>query len=269
MSANPHIDALVALGMTPLEASVYEYLIGHAAATGYRIGRGIDKPTANTYKALASLQEKGAVVVDGGRRRLYRAVAPDELLNTFERRFMEHRRAAASGLVALATGRDDDRIYQLTTFDQVVERLRKMLGRCREVAVLNLSTGVVPRVAGDLEFAAEIGADVVVRVWEETEISGVRCVLANDGTAGGGVHTASAAIDGCEMLLATLDPEGAAVRRALWTAHRDMAAVVHRSIVAELMFAEIENGLSDGLSTDEIEETFETYRALRNHVPTG
>jgi sugar-specific transcriptional regulator TrmB len=267
MSSLPHIESLVALGMTPLEAAVYEHLVQHPSATGYRISRGIDKPTANTYKALASLEEKGAVVVDDDRRRLYCAVPPDELLGTLERRFMEHRRSAAAGLAGLADTRGDNRIYQLRTTEQIVERLRRMVARTREVAVFDLSPWAVERVSEDLELAAGGGARVVVRVYD-TDIAGVQCVRGEDDTANPAAHTANAVVDGKEMLLAALDPDGAAVHRALWTVHRDVVRVVHRAIVAELMFAEIERGLAEGLSTDALEETFEDYRRLRDRAAT-
>jgi sugar-specific transcriptional regulator TrmB len=263
MSNPEHIDALVALGMTPLEAAVYTHLIQFTSATGYRVARGIDKPTANTYKALASLHDKGAVALDDEKRRLYHAVPPDELLNALERRFMDHRRAAASGLAKLDSGHSDDRIYQLQTLEQVVERLRKMLSRCREVAVLDLSPWVVTRVAGELEFAASSGATVAVKVYEPTEIDGVRCVACDDDVALHNAQAANAVIDRHEMLMAVLDPEGAAVQRAIWTVHKDLAWVLHRSVVAEMLYAEVEGGLAKGLSTDELEDMFDTYRELR------
>lgn len=263
-----HLDSLVALGLTRLEAVVYEHLVQHEATTGYRIARGIDKPTANTYKALASLEQKGAVVVDDDRRRVYRAVAPDELLGSLQRRFAEHRRTAASGLAALAGVGDDHRVYHLRTVDQVVERLRRMIARCRAVAVLDPTPWLLARMSDDLEAAAGGGARVVVRVYENVDIDGVHCVSTGGPFAEPAVHTANAVVDGKEMLLAALEPEGGGVRRALWTAHPDIVRVVHRAIVAELMFAEVERSLAEGLSTDELEETFEDYRTLRNLGPT-
>src|SRR5215470_8119557 len=72
--------ALVALGFTAIEASAYAFLVQASPATGYGIARAIGKPVANTYQALQSLRQKGAVLVDGRGRRQWRAVPPGELL---------------------------------------------------------------------------------------------------------------------------------------------------------------------------------------------
>jgi sugar-specific transcriptional regulator TrmB len=272
MSPGPHIESLTALGLTGLEAAVYARLLRSAPETGYRVARAIGKPTANTYKALASLEEKGAVVVGDEARRLYRAVPPDELLDALERRFMDHRRRAAAGLAALEPPAGDDRIYQLKTPAQVLERLRKMLARSRRTAVVDLAPWVVGQVAGDLEDAADAGSAVTAKVYEPVEIAGVEVVVAPAAARDASPERdepVNAVVDGSEMLLASIRPDGSAVRRAVWTANTALARVLHRAIVAEQLFAAVERGLAEGLSTDELEETFETHRRLRDEPAAG
>lgn len=270
MPPTPHIESLTALGLTGLEASVYAHLLGSAPATGYRVARAIGRPTANTYKALASLEEKGAVAVGNEARRLYRAVPPDELLDALERRFMDHRRRAAAGLAALQPPAGDDRIYQLTTPMQVLERLRKMLARSRRTAVVDLAPWVVEQVAGDLEYAADTGSAVTAKVYEPVEIAGVEVVVAAAETGDlAGDEPVNAVVDGREMLLASIHPDGSTVGRALWSANAALARVLHRAIVAEQLFAAVERGLAKGLSTDELEETFEAHRRLRDEPAAG
>ncbi|MDO8629132.1 MAG: helix-turn-helix domain-containing protein, partial [Phycisphaerales bacterium] len=70
------IQTLVPLGFTPLEGEVYAILVAESPATGYRVAQAIGKPVANTYKAIESLERKGAIVVDDGESRLCRAVPP-------------------------------------------------------------------------------------------------------------------------------------------------------------------------------------------------
>lgn len=60
---------LKALGFSEIESLVYAYLVGREPTTGYRVSHAIGKPTANTYKAIASLQQAGAVLVDEGDNR--------------------------------------------------------------------------------------------------------------------------------------------------------------------------------------------------------
>jgi hypothetical protein len=257
-----HLQALVSLGMTPLEAAVYACLLERPSSTGYAVARAVGKPTANTYKALAGLEDRGAVTVTDEGKRLYRAVAPVELLDALERRFRANRDAAARGLSRLEVTRDDDGIHGLRTFEQVIARLRRMIARCRVSAVLDLAPVAASALTEDLAAAAATGADVRVKVAEPTEIDGVTCVAGSD--RGADVTPVAAVTDGLEVLLATLDGASGQLRRAVWTRQPDLAAVVHRALVAELLFAEVDAGLSRGLSIDELEDTFATYARLRS-----
>src|SRR4051812_35804269 len=113
------IEALVALGFTGLEAEVYAWLLGESPATGYRVAQALGKPAANTYKAIESLQQKGAVLVEDGESRLCRAVPAEELLRQAERGFAEKRAAAARALSELRGPGGDERVYTIRTADQV------------------------------------------------------------------------------------------------------------------------------------------------------
>ena len=44
--------SLVDLGLTPLEAEVYRFLLGAPGSTGYRIAQATGKPVGNSYKAI-------------------------------------------------------------------------------------------------------------------------------------------------------------------------------------------------------------------------
>src|SRR5262249_42168099 len=95
--------ALADLGFTALEAEIYLLLLAESPATGYRIAQRLAKPTANVYKGLESLEQKGAVLVGEGAGRLARAIEPDELLAQVERRFHSRRERAANALAGVRT----------------------------------------------------------------------------------------------------------------------------------------------------------------------
>ena len=52
---------LTEMGFTSLEAEIYLFLITTGSETGYAIAKGLNKATANVYKALDSLSAKGAI----------------------------------------------------------------------------------------------------------------------------------------------------------------------------------------------------------------
>ncbi len=74
---------LQALGFTETEALVYGYLVENSPATGYRISHAIGKQPANTYKALRSLEDKGAIIIESGKSNLCQAVPPEEFSTTW------------------------------------------------------------------------------------------------------------------------------------------------------------------------------------------
>ena len=88
------IDELRELGLTDLEASIYVQLLGTKASTGYAIAKAIAKPVANVYKALTTLEKKGAIYVEEGSNRLCSAVPAEELLDAMERNFKGNKEKA-------------------------------------------------------------------------------------------------------------------------------------------------------------------------------
>lgn len=255
--------SLIALGWTPIEALAYASLLEHPRSTGYGVARRIGKPTANTYKALISLEGRGAVTVEGGARRLYTAVAPGELLDGMERRFRQHRETAFRGLAQLEPKRGDDGVHHLRTRDQLVARLRRMLGRCRSAALLELPPSVLDRVADDISLAGDGGADVRIKTSQPVDLDGVTRVVVGEHTP-----VVNAVIDSREMLLAALGP-GEKLRHGVWSARADISALAHRALVAELLFADVDTGLEQGISIDELEETFGAYARLRTLAGGG
>ena len=85
MPESESVEVLSELGFTNLEAEIYAFLLQESPVTGYRIAQAIGKPAANTYKAIQTLELKGAVIVDEGSSRMCRAVSADELLNRLGR----------------------------------------------------------------------------------------------------------------------------------------------------------------------------------------
>src|SRR5688572_3972866 len=129
--------ALEGLGFSEQEAAVYGFLLQESPATGYRIAQAINKPVANTYKSLSSLQAKGAVVVDegDGEARQCRAVPFDEFSAQMERALRDRCRLAAEAASRLKPARDDDGVYRLGTVEQVLGRATQMISRARVVVL--------------------------------------------------------------------------------------------------------------------------------------
>ena len=111
--------------------------------------------------------------MDDGESRLCRAVPPEEFMDQLERRFRESRERATALAREMAVEPQDDRIYRLTTLDQVYERSRKMLEGCKEVALLELDPGPLDVLRDVVEATAARGVKLSVRIYKPDEIKGV------------------------------------------------------------------------------------------------
>lgn len=264
-SIEESVRHLAALGFTELEASVYVYLVENSPATAYRVAQGIGKPVANTYKAVESLQQKGAVLVDETKTRLCRAVPPDDLLGRLEKTFEARREAAARSLARLQpAGGDDDGIFTLTSPEQVYERCGQMLERARDVVLLDAFPAAVEMLRPGLEAAAARGIPVAVQAYAPAELAGVDVIIplgaekVQERWTGQWVCLM---VDGAEYLFAYLDENGKTVHQAIWSESAFLSWVHHSNLGGFLRSQVLERLLQDGASVEEMKAALvKTYR---------
>jgi sugar-specific transcriptional regulator TrmB len=265
MSQLDPIQALVDLGFTGLEAEVYAYLLAHSPATGYRVAQALGKPTANTYKAIESLQVKGAVMVDEGATRVCRAVPTDELLGRLERAFQLQRSQADRALATLQRESSDDRVYQLRTRDQVMERCRAMFRECQRVALLDIFPEPLAELQGDIEAMARRGVLVSMEVYRPTSVEGVDAVCAPRGDQvleGWPGQQLNVVTDAQEYLLALLETDGPDVLQAIWSRSTYLSCLYHSGLAAEIGLARLVNAISDDRSMDDLRAVVEKRPTL-------
>jgi len=232
------VAALQALGFTELEAAIYTFLLQESPATGYRVAQAIGKATANTYKAISSLESKGAILVDEGGSRLCRAVPPEELLSQMDRRFQDQRRRAEEALSHLEQAPDDERVYHLRTRDQVLERARQMLGRARQAAVLSLSPLLVEALRPALEAAAARGVAVLLKGYLPVDVPGVHVAVSTRFESVPELlpgDELSLSVDALELLTAMLSRAGDAALQAIWSSSPFLAFNHYNGLYCEWM----------------------------------
>jgi sugar-specific transcriptional regulator TrmB len=255
----PAARALSELGFTGLEAEVYAFLLGQAPATGYRIAQGIGKPVANTYKAIASLHAKGAIEVDDGNTRLCRPVPSDELIGRLARDFEARKEEARVLLQELGAPEADDRIYQLRSRSQVLQRAAEMLLRTQEVAV-----GVLP--ADALEALADaLGTSpgrVVIATAASVVPANIEAVPVDPAMP---ADLFILAIDGEESLCGTISSEEAS---AFWTRNPAMARPQFAGASAMVNLRAVASRLEDGAGPKRISKALVTAPGVED-TPGG
>jgi sugar-specific transcriptional regulator TrmB len=259
------IPSLEAMGLTRLEALAYSYLVANPATTGYKVSKGIGKPTANVYRALESLERKGAVTNDRASPPLFRAVAPDELFDRLEREFLDRREIAARALKSLAveTDADQDGVFALKTVEQVMGRARVMLTAARRVAVLDASSQMLAEFADAMDDARARGARVITLVRGAADGGEQDDVIIDTANPAPEASALRLVLDAREALIASIARPANSVRDAMWTRSALFARTLHEAIANEAFFIRVEQGLRDGLSVDELEGTYEWCRAIR------
>jgi sugar-specific transcriptional regulator TrmB len=242
--------ALTFLGFSEIEALVYCFLLEESPATGYRVSHGIGKPTANTYKAIAALALRGAIVIDDSESRLCRAVPPDELLQRLDRDFDTRKRAAEAELSKIRQAEGDDRVYYLNSVEQVVERARSMLKAAKRAALLELFPRTVAFLSADLEAAAKRGVKVAVKVYEPVKLAGVIVVATREVERVLSVwpgQQISIAVDGEQFMTALLSQDATAIHQALWSNSTFLSCFYYNALNVEHVLTEVENKMgSDG-----------------------
>ncbi|HUU04813.1 MAG TPA: helix-turn-helix domain-containing protein [Patescibacteria group bacterium] len=237
-SSKNAINPLMELGLTGLESQIYAFLVENSPATGYRIANGINKPTANTYKALHELLAKGIVIGEDSTPRAFRAVPIAALLERLEKRFQKMKALAAVELAQLKPAVEDEKIYRLQTAEHVYERFREMLMRAEKIVLLDLFPAALAELKDEVEATAERGVHVVLKLYRPADLRGCIMVVEPSGpeviARWPGV-AANAIVDGREHLIAFLSPDQHRVHDAIWSRNTVISANFHGALFAGIL----------------------------------
>ncbi len=237
---NQRVAPLLDLGFTEIEALVYLCLLQCSPLTGYAIAKAIGKPTANTYKAIERLAHKDAIVVDEGENRLCRAVPPELVLQRIKTDFDQHSRDARELMVSLHRHPDDERIYQMRSGNQVLDRARDMLAKAGEVVVADLFPAAARALQDDLIDAAERGIEVCVLVYESIELGRARVVQYQNHEytlrQWPGINLALVC-DAQQHIYALMTEDCAGVHQAVWSESLYLSCMAHNHLATQFELA--------------------------------
>lgn len=253
------------LGFTSLEAEIYVFLLQHSPATGYKIAKGIGRSFTNTYKALAGLQARGAILVDESESKLSRAVPVEELMDQLQARFTEQRRKAEAAVNRLPLSPADTGIYRFNSVDQVYERFRVMLRECEERALVELFPGPCKKLRKPVEEAAARGIDLSVRTYAGETFEGVRMIhspFSESNMESWNSQWMALFIDGRQFLLAHISQDEKGVYEAIWSANLFLARAFYSYINSDLHHYSFRPMLEQASSVDQMREEYQRTEAL-------
>lgn len=256
--------AMAALGLTPLEAEVYLFLLSEPGSTGYRAAQALGKPVGNIYKAIESLESKGAAALsDDDGNRTAAATPPVEWLNAQRSAFDGALAAAERALAEVEFDEAvDEACYRLTSRAQVVGRWNAMLGRAKQFAIATMAPSLAAELAPALRTAGA-RVPVAVKVFDRVHIPGVEVVL--DPRGMGPVHAGpgswcSLTVDGRESLVFLMDVDGRELHTASWTRHPLWAWCHYTGMSSDLVLCSVRNALAAGADADKIRSQLDRMR---------
>jgi predicted transcriptional regulator len=228
--------ALAEMGFTELEARLYCELLRASPATGYRLSQIVGKAPANVYQALASMSQKGIVVADDDETKHYRAIAPAEVLEDLRQDFDRRRVLAEEALKKVFAPPERDRIYQVRTPQQVMDRARAMIEAARTIVLFDLGPELLEVLGPSLTKASASGVTVAGVTYAPTPDLGFPCVE----TVGAAYRDRlpgqplTVVVDAREYLMAHLSRDGAQVLHGVWSDSPYLACVEHSGLSCEI-----------------------------------
>jgi sugar-specific transcriptional regulator TrmB len=263
------LSFLSTMGFTSLEIEIYQFLINNPPANGYTISKKTGRYKANVYNALASLKNKGAILINEGKGQTYKAVLPNNLVNQMQKRLGEIKNHAEKLTEKLETSGIDERIYQLSSVEQVYERYSTILINCREVALAELFPEPLRILRKDIENASSRGIKITVRSYKSDDLEGPLLIQSPFGTDTFKEHNGnwlSIFADGTQFLIAHLTPDCEKVRYAYWSQNPFLSWAFFSYISRDFLYYSLRPSIT---SSKTIEELQSILQSLEIQYPIG
>lgn len=133
------LKMLNGIGLNDLESTIYTWLLQNKKSTGYKIAKSINKPVANTYKALDSLAQKGAVICDqSANKKNYESVDIKQFLDKIESEFKHKRQQLETEIGKLEQKEISGGIYKIKSKAMVYQKAIEMINSTEDILLIDI-----------------------------------------------------------------------------------------------------------------------------------
>jgi len=227
---NESLEYLKQLGFNQLEAEVYLYLLSNEPMTAYKVGKALNKPTANVYKAIDSLSQKGAAIIESNKNKSCRAIQPREFLNHYKKSFIDKTDKLESLLNNIDEEHYDEKTYSINSAPLVFERFRSMMNKANVVVVIDVFPNVLDEVLDSILETIQRGVKVYIQVYEPIDIAGAEVTfteVAEKSLAHWQTQQINLIVDGEQYLVGLLNNNMTEVIQSTWSNNYYMACILH------------------------------------------
>jgi len=237
------------LGLNDLETTIYIWLLVNNRSTGYKIASQINKPIANTYKALKNLEKKGAILTDNSSKRKYfDTVSVEEFLNKLEREFLNTKGLIIEEAKKLQIRQEPGGIFQLESPELAFEKAVNMINTAETALLIDCFPTPLTKIKKHLKEKSSEKISIFLKNYCDTEIDNINQIksenpeLPVDGIDGEWMIVLK---DTTESLIAQFAKGGEELKHCIWTNDPFLSFVLFNGSIFEFSYTEIYNKVYD------------------------
>jgi sugar-specific transcriptional regulator TrmB len=238
---DPLIGTLQALGFTEYEAKAYLALLEKAPLSAYAVARLSGVPRSKIYEVLQGMVERGEVLASYSNPTQYAPLSPHELIALRRREAETTLEAAEQGLKRHAAATSSrDLIWDIAGRDEIIERVREVIGRAQWRVLLHIWAEDAPEVRATLAESTVRGVEVIVIAYGELDYPFARVYyheMTDEFTQGRGGRWIILSVDQQEIVagIVSLGSES----RAAWSSHPGLVTPITEQAKHDLYIMEM------------------------------
>ncbi len=260
-------ESLKQLGLNNLEAEVYMHLLTNHPMTAYKVGKEINKPTANVYKAIESLSKKGAVIIEDNKNKHCKAVSSNEFINHYEKNILSKTKMVKSLLENMGKDYYDEKTYSIDSVPLVFERFRTMMQKAKVVAVIDAFPKALNQVVDSINMAIERGVKVYIQTYKPIDIPGADIAftqIADKALSHWQSQQLNLVIDGEEYIVALMNKGLTEVKQASWSNNIYMSCIIHAGRMSEQTTMKIMSKMNSSDFEGDVKKIIENQKFFFN-----
>ena len=260
------------MGLSELEANVYIWLLENHRSTGYKIAMQTGKPVANTYKALKSLENKGAVVRDNSSNKIYFDTIPvEEFLNKIEKEFSKQREKIIDEVKKLNVQQDPMGIYEIRSQELVYEKAIGMINSAENTLLIDCFPAPMKIIKEHLTKKRTKDISIYVKNYSSEDIDNVNQIKAVN------VELSIKDLDGqwmiilkdtTESLIAFFNKDGTELNHCVWIKDPFISFVLFNGSTHEFNFTEVYDKVynNENNKIEKIKKVNERYQNIYKYL---
>lgn len=160
------LAGLKRLGFTDYESRIYIQLLRqNTPSTAYEVSKNAAVPRPNTYNALESLAQRGAVLAVSENPSRYVAARPQELFETIARQTGTLCSDIGARLAEMAQPVDDQHVWTLAGELDVHDKIDALIRDCAETLMIKAHDDILRRHKPALSKAGKRGVEMLIIVF--------------------------------------------------------------------------------------------------------